>query len=695
MADIIIDRIPGGCGLLIPDPYCCGYLLMDTEFSTGLQNALMATRHHAIEQYRDATFGFDWRWRIELLPAIERMSKKPPQIRLSGRSGEVAVACAMIASHPKNPDNDHGIDPLDQSVGVTASFRSPESGDYETLTGVKSVDIKTLVQPMQIKRLLEVVIASDQDPTCVPDDSRFQFPPVSTLGQAYDKMVRHRRLTQGVNRYLAARAGILKRKTCKPYILPAIAERVDRSEFGEAGQQCDPRELSDTEVKQLIKGRLYGTQDDLPADDLGAWIGNRVRIFAHSGMGKSVFILHCQRKIAKSGQDVLPIRLGRTTAEDRELGVIDWSIGNDQIIDKLADSAQIRKAIEYHQPDAGQVSNEQRREWFSWMVKTGRVVFLLDALDQSSKSLQSLGAFLDSASICQCPVIATGRMESEQGQAAFFQGMQWKTLALLPFDESRQRRYLEDLADRLMSDGKWIPDQQERLRKEQSQDLLKVPLLLHLMKELVSSGDDDDLELIQDRTKLYDRAVSHLIRKGWESIERSEWKSVFRGKTLEFAETYVRQWLGKIAWRMMSRHDMSNALSGDAYQSLLNRDDIDADVVSAIQQIDVVTALQLIEQDGHEGLAFRHRSFLEHFCGWYLVLLRSKKPTWKSRKCLMLRMRPEKNCLDKSTSALMIRANGCHTCWLIRRIDPPLGTTRSDLRSVVPVHRYGTLWQSS
>ncbi|MCA9012302.1 MAG: SUMF1/EgtB/PvdO family nonheme iron enzyme, partial [Planctomycetaceae bacterium] len=633
LADFTIERLSGGCGLLIPAAERCGYLSMHTSFSTGLQNALWAARNYATHHFGSYVHDFDWRWSIDLLRPVKSMHKSPVQLRLEGPSAEVSLACGLIAAHGSNPDNQGGIDPLDPNVGATASIRNPGESDVDLLKGVTSIDVKTLVGSMETGRLLQVVVACDQDQKWIPNDPRFEFPAARTLAESYQLTTRFPRLTRGVNRHLAERATKLAEERCTPYVLPEIAEVLPSQEHtGPNGKQEQLRPLTEGELEQLITGQLASSAGQQPDgvqsdEQVPAWIGNRVRIFADSGLGKSVFILHCEAAIAHSGQNLLPLRLGRCTGEDGSLAQITWTGDVDQVIDRLADLPSVTHAADAFAAEQPQpnwvISSEKRKEWFRWMIKHGRVVFLLDAVDQIEKAVDGLGLFLGSGDVRKCPVIITGRPETLQGRRqAWVENRNWKTLQLLPFDGARQRQYLGDtLANELIPHElcvNWNTADDE-LRRRQWKDLLEVPLLLSLMKQLATSPEDSEsLSSIRSRYELYDRAVTHLIRKGFSTLEKVEDQKLLQ------SEIRVREVLGTVSWFMVSRHDFTGILQGKEFQALavsklLNASGNSGDVLMALQQVDLTTAFQVFDELGESALSFRHRSFMEFFAGCHLM----------------------------------------------------------------------------
>ncbi len=667
LAEIILERLPDGCGVLLPDAYRCGYLNMDGKFSTGLQNALWAVRNFAASHLVGSTMcQFDWRWSIDLHTAVQTLplepKDRPLQLPLLGPSAEVAFACAMIASHVDNPDNAGGHDPLDPHVGVTASIASLTWGT-DKLKGVGSVDVKTIVGPMQHRHLLEVVIAKDQDKTLIPKtNKRLAFPEADSLADAYRLMTRHRRLTRGVNAVLQREAKRLLKSFCTPWIRPAICEIVaddkrkdQKSEENVAlsdvmaasteppvdkatsKKRAKRRLLNRRQRVQLTTGQLAtrssaaAAKDDQEATD--NWVGNRVRLFADSGLGKSMFILYCEYRIAASDNGLLPLRLGRTTGLDSSLGDITWNGNPDGVLDALADrlKSPVKQYLEMARTDGGNtsalrqkeldISQEDVRTWFRWMVKQGKVVFLLDALDQVSDGVPGLGAFLGSGDRTECPVIMTGRPEVLRGRKeAFMDNLHWRTLELQPFNDKRQKRYLGELADELISGSDevdWQSDADE-IRRHQWKDLLETPLLLQMLKQIaVEESPLEPARRLQDitsRYELYDLAVRHLIGKGWTSIEAARQEDLLESKER------LREILGQVAWAMARRHDPTNFIEGPEYTKLREAYHLNKDGnLKALHQVDVITEYQVLDRADEGGLAFRHRSFLEFFAGCHLM----------------------------------------------------------------------------
>jgi formylglycine-generating enzyme required for sulfatase activity len=649
LARLTIEQVrgpKGGSGLLIPDPIRCGYLWMEKTFSDGLQNALGVARDYATKKFGSNSIKFDWRWSIDLLSDVKKskLVSYPIQVKLTGRSGEVAIACGLIAAHPGNPDNrspgGEWIDPIDPHVGATASFLHPEDPTKEELKWVDSIDDKTLVDRMYSSRLVEIVIAESQPKDSLPTDDRYDFVRASTLSEAYALMTRQHRITRGLNRYFHRISKEHLDKECTPWITPDIQEVVESKERNALVGQRDLRaaaiEPLDEDLKLLFRGKLQEGTDQQRAKlsketRRKRWIGNRVRIFADSGLGKSMLMLWCEHCTSRPRSAYLPLRLGRTTGADGALD-IRWNEGD--VLSKLVERSSMTNAFTAYgeeNPQANALDIEARKSWLHNMLRKGRVVFLIDALDQIVTDVDGLGSFLGSDLVKRCPVILTGRPESALNRNQAFVDNQWRTLRVMPFDHKRRVRYLgKKLAEKILldpgeedqedEDVNWLSSEED-LRKHQWKDLVEVPLLLNLMKRLATAQEGSDaLMSIRSRHDLYALAVKELIQQGWRSAKDND-------KALLLDEFKIRDWLERIAWAMVVRHDFSNVFEGDRFAAF--RESMDANgsgshsgsLLNALKQIDLTTDYQVLDRADASGLAFRHRSFLEYFaaCHWMAV----------------------------------------------------------------------------
>ena len=146
---------------------------------------------------------------------------------------------------------------------------------------------------------------------------------------------------------------------CDPFIVPSLS-RPKRNP--EPRALTDPKRawepLRAEELQALFQGRL-------PEQ------ANRVRIVGDSGMGKTA-LLHCvEAETASAEHGWLPIRI-------EGLAAYDWQQDRDKLLQTIAE-----RLLHKHLPDG--VTAKDRLDWLRELAEQGRVVFLLDALDQTDK----------------------------------------------------------------------------------------------------------------------------------------------------------------------------------------------------------------------------------------------------------------------------------------------------------------------
>jgi formylglycine-generating enzyme required for sulfatase activity len=646
LANLVIERLPNGSGLLIPHAAHCGLLWMpgrkEASFSAGLQTAWRAARRYLRSKQADwqvthedsgELLSYDWRWRLDLSGLSEFLGALwlNPIVPITGRSAETAIACALIAAAKHNPDStgaggSRDVDPLDPNIVCTATIDLTR--DELPLGIVAGIKTKTLLREdlpdentLDKERVYEVIVSERQPVGTIPDtDRRFKAVPVHTLADAYEQMVIYPRITRGVNRAIAELSRKDLNTYCTPYITPDIAD-VDLWQQAASKEPAEytiyPPEnaiLNEETLADLMAGRLkYEPMPTRiaasePSEETKAvgLQGNRIFIEGESGLGKSMFLLRCQHQIASIHDSLcLPVRFGKTTGNDSSLSQVDWS---GLTTEKLLTLKQVSLPVEMFNRSL----SEQKRPvvpwhslvaWMDWLMKRGRVVLLLDALDQThSQGVQQLGPKIAEQGWRQCPVIMTARPEAKFDRQAARVENDWQSLRIVPFDQVRWNQYLGT----------------ERIEQHVDEAILGIPLLLNMIKSLIEDDGKQSLEgqlKGMTRSVLYDRAIDHLIDRG-EAIIHAD-----KPELRNFAKSRqtVKKLLGEIAWVMFQSQGFVNQLIGDAYEEVRERlPSIDA--LSALEAIDITTSSQLIESTrASSGLSFRHRSFLEYFLAMYLA----------------------------------------------------------------------------
>ncbi len=624
-----VERLRGGCGVLLPDAWSTGYLEMNSEFSTGLQHAW-----YAIQQAHPGACDFDWRWSLDLNLGTRHLPQPPLSIPIGGHSAEAALACALWAIDRRVPHRPVTGDPLDVHVATTARFKHPGTDSLD-LKPVTSVDIKTLAYPFVRRKIGMIVLSKEHDPDDLPPSNHAadadednvslgaepRFVEAATLSEAYQQLTRGPRISLAVKERQRTVATAMREKLCGPevsnwrdagrsYVRSPLAELLPQSlsQRGDAQITDRERHLSASELRAFSFGRWRSpTQrhEDRSSDELRA---PRIRLFADSGLGKSVQLLLCEQKIAQSDREVIPVRLGKTDQDSGNLSAIHWNEDPDVILRNI-----LKRCILKHVP----VNDRPHAEkWFFSLVDHGKIVFLLDALDQSRDALHGLGSFLNSARLQACAVIVAGRPETRFSRSEAFEDLnelEWTTLKVLPFGVREQARLLgRHLASQLIPAKEGLHAEEsdaDEIRRHLWKDLLGVPLLLRFLKDLARIepvNGKKGLHEYRNRYEIYRAAIAHLLEKGLSTVAGSP-------QVLKAKVEYV---LPKIAFAAVRRHDFTAVVDGEAFQSVLEEIQ---NLYGLLLQVDLVTEHGVLDDVGPNGLEFRHRSMLEYFAGCQLA----------------------------------------------------------------------------
>lgn len=646
LANLVIERLPNGSGLLIPHAAHCGLLWMPGRkgvepFSSGLQTAWRAARRYLRSKQADwqdphedsgELLSYDWRWRLDLSGLSEFLGRlwRNPMVPITGRSAETAIACALIAAAKHNPDStgaggSRDVDPLDPNIVCTATIDLTR--DDLPLGIVAGIKTKTLLREdlldentLDKERIYEVIVSERQPVGTIPDtDRRFKAVPVHTLADAYEQMVIYPRITRGVNRAIAELSSKDLNTYCTPYITPDIAD-VDLWQQAASEEPTKytiyPPEnaiLNKETLADLMAGRLkyeplptrIAASDQAEETKAVRLQGNRIFIEGESGLGKSMFLLRCQHQIASIHDSLcLPVRFGKTTGNDSSLSQVDWS---GLTTEKLLTLKQVSLPVEMFNRSL----SEQKRPvvpwhslvaWMDWLMKRGRVVLLLDALDQThSQGVQQLGPKIAEQGWRQCPVIMSGRQESKYDRRSAISDNFWHNLRLVPFDKHRWRKYLGEDYQNIIFDSA----------------LLSIPFLLDLSKKHFG-GNKSPAKAARKaesftKTMLYDEAVKKMIDSGFVNLEqfKPELRNCFKGNG------DLTRSVGEIAWYMYTDSQFLNNIERESYtklESLIGREKLEA-----LDSFQITLSSNSEEGEGRSRLSFRHQSFFEYFLATYLI----------------------------------------------------------------------------
>jgi hypothetical protein len=530
------------------------------------------------------------------------------------------MTCALIAAAAGNPDvwKDDPL-PLDPHSVATAKLDT-QSNEWKErryfdlkIRPVNDIDIKTLMNPSIPKRITGFLISSDQSEGSLPNDTSFEFTRCSNLNQAYDLLRKFPGITRRVNQQIAKESAKFIDQTCKPYIQPEIAIQ------DEQGQVPEHNKLDKERIALIRNG-----------DFEAAVSCKRIWMCAESGLGKSTFIIECQKTIAESNSILIPIRFGRTKGNDFPLSVVgSWeNFGAVQLLEKFDISDHLNAA--YPEGSLNSLSYEDRLKWLQWAWKNGAIVFLLDALDQTDREMQDLGFFLQSASVRHLSVMVTGRPETQVIQPRFFRGNdKWRKLILLPFDEERQREYLgEKLSESLIPstyDDHWTTtgDENER-RRRHLHGLLGVPLVLNFIKELAVRDVENFFHQFSSKYRIYDRVVDYFLEQASTKIEDTRARRQISG--------IEKNLMQQIAWFMLERVGLTGQLAVtdlvDLKKNLKDHAEVRSlgitDPFELLAQYNIAILNQTTTPTS-ERFSFRHQSFLEFFAGSYFARMFSEK----------------------------------------------------------------------
>lgn len=586
---LIMERIPNGCGVLVPHAQFTAYLKLNNSFTDAMLKAWNAAKKflqakekawNVEEKNSDGKLSYDWRWRIEFPEAAKRSLDSRQLVELKDYSGQAAIACALIASAEHNPDNSTGVDPLDPYVAISATINA----DDMKLGKVGALNIKTLTE----SRVFQIIVSKKPNEN---PDNRVEFLEADDLEEAYMLMTQFPRITRGVNKEIVAEIEKLSSAHIQNYIEPAIA---DSNEWDKE-RRNKPGKYATYPPPGSEKTSEWFDKEFLQIDSSGSDLeGSRVFLEGDSGLGKSTFLLHKQHYIAKNhSSDFIPIRFGRTLANDEALSEIDWPQMN---ASKLLECRQLNDFINRYNKSLGsanftKLSDQDLMNWIQWMQEHGRIVWLLDALDQTNSNdrLVMLGPTLSGKSWRRCPVMLTGRSYATTEKVDATNGAPWIYLRMVPFDKNRWTKYLSDSTE--LADLAYIDEA-----------ILSVPLLLWMIKGTEFKKRIDDSKEIKMNTKdIYELSINQLIRKNNPHIDVINPKKA----------------LSEIAWFMYQDSRFRNELNDERYSEIKPFFGKDRDLHHLL--VSNIISNQWFDKDREGlGLAFRHRSFLEYFLAYFL-----------------------------------------------------------------------------
>ncbi|MCA9009204.1 MAG: SUMF1/EgtB/PvdO family nonheme iron enzyme [Planctomycetaceae bacterium] len=659
-----IEIIPDGCGMLYPHPSATAHVIPSKSFQIALRNAwsvilgTMHRRHNAASNGKQC----DYRWSLTVMDDSTECSLKEmpefgqldPDVSLhrhrrrlilnhvDGRSGEVAIACALRSAKT-------GI-PIDQYCAVSAKFTGSlpktENPPLKPVNGLlqKSIGIDNLSRRSKtLTRIDQLIVAASQTiPGSLP--SWLNRLNAADFNDSFDQLSRHAYITNTFRKMQATAAENWFNTECfglKSYVPNAMCWSHDSIRLLE--RPSSDTTLSDNERNSILNGRLHAFK--LRETELRDFSLPHVvlRIVAESGMGKSTLLAWCEWTVNSGADSRIAVRV------EHLIDLLDVKSA-DEFRGRVFDDRfheNLRHAFRSVYPDQILPDDAEISGWVKRKAERGEVVWLLDALDQMSDHRSNIRRFVNAFPLCD--VLLTMRPESLADFAKDMagDGIFWLTTYLQRFSACDARTYLGQRAYKFLENR--LPKTDQGLADDHH--VLAIPLLLRLLRDLIEGRETDDLEKLpqlKNRYSIYD-AVMHaeggLLDKGWISLKERE-PSV-RETFSSFRD--VLECTQQAAFEQVRLHQFDTRLQGEEFQVVRKRIEqhYGKSALPAVEQIDILGRLRPVFDDvgaihtganrrikirthldlTMDGLKWRHRSFLEFHAGCRLAeLLVSRDP---------------------------------------------------------------------
>jgi formylglycine-generating enzyme required for sulfatase activity len=598
-----------GGGAVYPDAVRNGFLKYDADFQLALQQAWWRELRPFM-----GTCNFDicWSWHLvgddgrplgdaSQLEADLRILRSALLRPVCGRSAGMAFACAFRALRLQED--------LDPHMVITADFKyhfNEQNTDSCVVGGVPD-KLRADLERAGIDEVLtsssdqmfvapDVNRESDGTVWLQPQRGRLKLIGLTNLDAFYGRASRNARMTRTVKQKLAARAKLLLKTTCSPYVRSSLSERRPGDPLRKEPPEV-PVPLSAADVEQLLQGHLPGSR--------------RLRLLAESGLGKSTLLIEAEHSIASADDSRIPLRLGagpKAAVRDDNNRWVRLPLLSDfqwdkPLADLLADFAE--QLLGDLLPDEPATT---RSAWLQQAVERGEVVFLLDSLDQTTGVVR-LAKFLQSDGVRKCSVLLSARPETRRTQKSqAYDQIPWRTVWVDPFDEKRIRRFWDDapLLEELLESDDWAP-------------LRQVPVLLQQMKKLAQAGL---LENLPNREAVYHRSLEMLVQHGHGGLPDSGQHEI----ALDDLVT-VEEFLSQLAWETIQLEatqgsvddaQFTGELSGASYSRFAKQHRKE---LESLDQLNLTTRQTYLGESGilQYQFAWRHFSFCEWFAGLHLA----------------------------------------------------------------------------
>ncbi len=242
----------------------------------------------------------------------------------------------------------------------------------------------------------------------------------------------------------------------------------------------------------------------------------------------------------------------------------------------------------------------------TWALRQGRVLLILDGLDQVNNDtvIRGVSLFLSGAGR-KCLAIVTGRSyKVDLNRRNLFRGDEWRFARIEGFDDQQIASYLPEYnIDQLFP------------KQTQVRDLLRIPSVLRIVRELLEQ--DQTITSFRTRGEVYLQASYQLNLRAGRMLD------------LNFDDRQTRrieQILAAVAFEMMTRELYGYAARGVDAVDQIERgaarrcgNGISDREWTLIREVTNLTNHCILEGNSQTMLSWQHRGMMEFYCGLHLA----------------------------------------------------------------------------
>jgi formylglycine-generating enzyme required for sulfatase activity len=298
-----------------------------------------------------------------------------------------------------------------------------------------------------------------------------------------------------------------------------------------------------------------------------------------------------------------------------------WPTDGEQLLDELG------KAVEPWCPTSKGSGPQNAQRVVAEALAEGRVALILDAVDQAGDPSRLLNFLNTDPRFLNIPVLITGRSFAFRAQtdSTLFPRTGYKFITLLPFDENQQGRMLADVCPQ---GGDF---RQLFANYADVQELLGVVGMLAMVRELAGEEVGDTRRagaLTRLRTRcdfyyqFYRRKMLQAARKPTDLREHAL-------TDLTEREPRWHKMLAVTAFRMVLEGATSYSVAGNVagyvqddvrrYLKELDNIEVRDDDWASLRRFSVLSDYSVLEGRSEGVFSWRHKGWLEYFCGVFLA----------------------------------------------------------------------------